>query len=67
MSNDYMTMNEMMEACGMKSRMRFRDNYVTPALEDGAIERKYPNQSNHPKQQYRLTEKAKAWKQSNNE
>lgn len=67
MSNDYMTMNEMMEACGMKSRMRFRDNYVTPALEDRAIERKYPNQPKYPKQQYRLTEKAKAWKQVNNE
>lgn len=67
MSNDYMTMSEIMDVCGMKSRMRFRDNYVTPALEDGAIERKYPGQPNHPKQQYRLTEKAKAWKRVNNE
>lgn len=67
MSNDYMTMNEMMDACGMKSRMRFRNNYVTPALEDAAIERKYPDQPNHPKQQYRLTEKAKAWKKTYNE
>lgn len=60
-------MSEMMAACGMKSRMRFRDNYVTPALEDVAIERKFPDQPNHPKQQYRLTEKAKVWKQNNNE
>ncbi len=62
MSNDYMTMSEMMDACGMKSRMTFRENYVAPALDNGAIERKYPDQPNHPKQQYRLTEKAKAWK-----
>lgn len=55
-------MSEMMNACNMKSRMRFRDNYVTPALEDGAIERKYPELPNHPKQRYRLTEKALEWK-----
>ena len=67
MSNDYMTMSEMMDACGMKSRMRFCDSYVTPALDEIAIERKYPDQPNHPKQQYRLTEKAKEWKQANNE
>lgn len=65
MSDDYMTMSEMMDACNMKSRMRFRDNYVTPALKDATIERKYPDQPNHPKQQYRLTEKAKEWKRTN--
>ena len=38
------------------------DSYIAPALADGSIERKYPEQPNHPKQMYRLTEKAKNWK-----
>lgn len=40
------------------------DSYIAPALADGSIERKYPEQPNHPKQMYRLTEKAKNWKKS---
>ena len=65
MRNDYMTITEIMEACSLSSRKRFRENYITPALKDGAIERKYPEQPNHPQQQYQLTEKAKEWKQTN--
>ena len=34
---------------------------ITPALEEGLIERLYPNQPKHPKQQYRLTKMAKEW------
>ena len=35
------------------------------AIEDGALERLYPNQPKHPKQKYRLTEVAKKWKVQN--
>ena len=62
MSDEFMSIGDMMSSCQMKSRMRFRTTYVLPALEEGAIERKYPESPKHPKQQYRLTEKAKAWK-----
>ncbi len=62
-----MSITEIMQICNLSSRKRTRENYVTPALGDGAIERKYPGQPNHPKQQYRLTEKAKTWKQTHNE
>ena len=62
MSDEYMSIGTMMSSCQMKSRMRFRTTYVLPALEEGAIERKYPESPKHPKQQYCLTEKAKAWK-----
>ena len=65
MSDDYMSTSEMMSSCGMTARMNFRTAYIIPALEEGAIERKYPESPKHPKQQYRLTEKAKAWKQAN--
>ncbi|MGN1214088.1 MAG: Fic family protein [Bacteroidaceae bacterium] len=48
----------------MKSAKRFRENYIQPALVEGAIERLYPNQPNHPKQKYRLTDLAKEWKKN---
>ena len=65
MGEDYMTMNEIMSNMGFKHRTSFRKNYFLPTLEDGAIEPMYPEQPNHPKQRYRLTESAIAWKKSN--
>ena len=59
---DYLSAGEMMAACGLKSRMRFRTTYILPALNEGAIERKYPDSPNHPRQQYKLTEQALEWK-----
>ena len=65
MSEDYMTMNEIMSNMGFRHRTSFRKNYFLPTLEDGAIEPMYPEQPNHPKQRYRLTESAIAWKKGN--
>lgn len=64
MSDQFMSIKSMIAACGLKSRKRFRENYVTPALLDNAIERKYPNEPNHPRQMYRLTKHALEWKKS---
>ena len=64
MGDDYMTMSEIMSNIGLKHRPSFRENYFLPALAEGAIERLYPEQPNHPKQKYRLTESAKEWKNS---
>ena len=61
-SDNYLSLGDMMRLCGLKSRMRFRTTYILPALKENAIERKYPDIPNHPRQQYRLTEQAKAWK-----
>ena len=44
MSEDYLTMNEIMSNMGFKHRTSFRENYFLPALEDGAIELQYPEQ-----------------------
>lgn len=60
---DFMSMDEMIVACGLKDRKAFRRLYVVPALLDGAIERKYPDSPRHPKQMYRLTDKAIKWLQ----
>lgn len=61
MGDSYMTMRDMADICGIKDLKYFRESYITPALEEGLIERLYPNQPKHPKQQYRLTEVAKEW------
>ena len=58
MNFEYLSALELMNLCGLKTRFRFRVNYLEPALKTGIIERKYPEQPNHPYQRYRLTEKA---------
>ena len=62
MNDDYVDVPEMMKLCGIVRRKTMQDSYIAPALTDGSIERKYPEQPNHPKQMYRLTDKAKIWK-----
>lgn len=65
MGDSYMTMRDMADICGIKDLKYFRESYITPALEEGLIERLYPNQPKHPKQQYKLTEAAKEWLMTN--
>ncbi len=65
MKDSYMTMRNMADVCDIKDLKYFRESYITPALQEGLIERLYPNQPKHPKQQYRLTEVAKEWLTNN--
>ena len=65
MSDSYMTMRDMADVCDIKDLKYFRESYITSALQEGLIERLYPNQPKHPKQQYRLTEVAKGWLTNN--
>ena len=62
MPSGYCSISQLMEICGKKSRKKFRENYILPALQDEMLERKYPDTPNHPHQQYRLTEQAREWK-----
>jgi len=64
MSQEYITVAEMMSLCGIARRKTIQENYITPALADGSIERKYPNQPKNPDQMYRLTEIARIWKET---
>ena len=66
MDETEMTIIEIMEKFGLKNRTRFRNDYITPALAENAIERKYPDTPNHPRQQYRLTPQAREWKRKLN-
>lgn len=51
-----------MQLCNIVRRKTIHDSYITPALTDGSIERKYPNQPTSPDQMYRLTDIAREWK-----
>ena len=62
-NNDYLSIGDIMNLFGLKNRTRFRKEYITPALTEGALEMKYPNTPRHPRQQYRMTELAKSWKE----
>ena len=62
MPTGYCSVSQLMEICGKRNRKKFRENYMLPALQNGMIERKYPETPNHPHQQYRLSERAIEWK-----
>ena len=64
MNYEFMSITEIMEACQFKNKERLRENYITPALNAGLIERKFPEQPKHPYQRFRLTEKAMHMKYS---
>ena len=64
-NDEYMTSAEIMGAIGLKDRKSFSELYLNAALSEKAIERKYPNTPRHPRQQYRMTELAKTWKECN--
>lgn len=55
MGEDFRSLDEIMGAFGYKDKKSFRENYITPALEEDIIERKYPDNLYHPHQKFRLT------------
>lgn len=66
MGDDFMGLSDIMTLFNLHSSKRFRENYLNPAITDGAVERLYPDQPKHPKQKYRLTQAAKEWKKYRN-
>jgi Fic family protein len=53
--------SNLMNALSLSHRPTFRTNYLTPALDEGWIERTQPDSPRSPTQRYRLTEKARRW------
>lgn len=41
MEDKYYSISQLMEICGKKSRKKFRENYILPALDEGALESFY--------------------------
>ncbi len=60
----YLSVLEMMNCLGIKGRKNFRENYLKPAIESGAVEAKFPDSPCHPHQRYKLTKAALLWKQN---
>ncbi|MCD4788846.1 MAG: DUF4062 domain-containing protein, partial [Bacteroidales bacterium] len=54
--------SEIQEILQLKHREYFVENYLLPAVNQGYIELKYPDNINHPKQKYRLTAKGESYK-----
>ncbi len=50
---------EIQESLGLKHEGNFRDNHLEPALSGGYIKMRYPDNPNHPRQKYSITEKGK--------
>ena len=55
------TTKEIQDALGLRHRETFLDNYLTPMLDAGWLERTIPDKPTSPNQRYRLTEKGRAW------
>ena len=60
----YLSVPEMMNYLGIKSRKNFRENYLNPSIRAGAIGAKYPDSPFHPQRRYKLTKAALLWKQN---
>ena len=53
------SVREIMSFLMLKDRVNFIYKYLTPALEEGLVSMKYPDNPKHPKQKYMLTEKGR--------
>ena len=53
------SVREIMSFLMLKDRVNFLYKYITPALEEGLVSMKYPDNPKHPKQKYMLTEKGR--------
>ncbi len=59
LGNRGLSVKEIMNELGLAHRPTFRANYLHPALKEGYVIPLYPEQPNHPKQKYMLTDKGK--------
>ncbi|PWQ94583.1 Fic family protein [Leucothrix arctica] len=55
LTEDYLSVPEMMELLSLTHRTSFRKNYLNPTLALGLIEMRYPESPRSPKQKYRKT------------
>ncbi|RLD55192.1 MAG: transcriptional regulator, partial [Bacteroidetes bacterium] len=54
--------SEIQDALQLKHREYFAEHYLIPAVYQGYIELKYPDNPNHPQQKYKLTNKGESYK-----
>lgn len=56
-----LSVREMMENMGLKARANFLATYLTPAINQGLVRMRYPDNPRHPRQKYLLSAKGLAW------
>lgn len=57
LSDEQMSLKELMEKIGLRHRPSFLANYINPAIKNGLLSTIYPDKPNHPRQKYLLTQK----------
>lgn len=57
LSDEQMSLKELMEKIGLKHRPSFLAKYINPATKAGLLRTIYPDKPNHPRQKYLLTQK----------
>ncbi len=60
LSNEQLSLKDLMEKVGLKHRPTFLKNYISPAQKEGIVKVLYPDKPNHPGQKYLLTAKGLA-------
>lgn len=56
-----LSVREMMENMGLKARANFLATYLTPAINQGLVRMRYPDNPRHPRQKHLLSTKGLAW------
>lgn len=56
-----LSVREMMENMGLKARANFLATYLTPAINQGLVRMRSPDNPRHPRQKYLLSAKGLAW------
>ena len=59
-SNNQMSVKDMMEGLSLKGRDNFLNLYLNPAIKEGYVTLLYPDKPRHPRQKYILTPKGLA-------
>ncbi|NCC99660.1 MAG: hypothetical protein EOL95_08185 [Bacteroidia bacterium] len=60
LAEQQLSIKEMLKAMNLKNRENFMENYLNPAMKEGLVVMLYPNNPNHPRQKYLLTDKGLA-------
>lgn len=59
LSEQPLSIREILAVMQLKDRENFMANYLNPAMKDGWVTMLYPDKPHHPRQQYQLTAKGR--------
>ncbi len=65
LGDEKLSLKELMTRAGNSHRPTFLENYITPGIRQGFLQKLYPDSPNHPRQKYFLTVKGLMLKEEN--